>query len=62
MAGLPLQGYYFITRYGERVAAHERPREWLSAERRLGITMHPRFEERARRQFVMGEFEAAALI
>ena len=59
---LPLEGYYFITRYGERVAAHERPREWLSAERQLGMTLHPRLEERARRQFVMGEFEAGALI
>jgi uncharacterized protein (TIGR02391 family) len=59
---LPLEGYYFITRFGERVATHERPREWLSAERRLGLTLHPRLEERARRQFVMGEFEAAALL
>lgn len=62
MAGLPLQGYYFITRYGDRVTEAERPREWLSAERRLGMTLHPRLEERARRQFVMGEFEAGALI
>lgn len=62
MLGMPLEGYYFVTRYGERVAAHDRPREWLSAERRLGVTLHPRLEERARRQFVMGEFEAAALI
>jgi uncharacterized protein (TIGR02391 family) len=62
MLAIPLQGYYFVTRYGERVAAYERPREWLSAERRLGLTLHPRLEERARRQFVMGEFEAAALI
>ncbi len=59
---LPLEGYSFITRFGERVAAHERPQEWLSAERRLGVTLHPRLEDRARRQFVMGEFEAAALI
>jgi uncharacterized protein (TIGR02391 family) len=26
------------------------------------MTLHPRLEERARRQFVVGEFEAAALI
>ena len=62
MLGLPLAGYYFVTRYGERVAAHERPQEWLSAERRLGVRLHPRLEERARRQFVIGEFEVAALI
>jgi uncharacterized protein (TIGR02391 family) len=62
MLGMPLEGYYFVTRYGERVTAHDRPREWLSAERRLGVMLHPRLEERARRQFVMGEFETAALI
>jgi uncharacterized protein (TIGR02391 family) len=59
---LPLEGYVFVTRLGERVAAHPRPLEWLTAERRLGMTLHPRLEERARRQFVMGEFEAAVLI
>ena len=62
MLGLPLEGYYFVTRYGERVAAHSRPEAWLTAERRLGLTLHPRLDERARRQFVLGEFEAAALI
>jgi uncharacterized protein (TIGR02391 family) len=58
----PLEGYMFVTRLGERVTAHPRALEWLSAERRLGMTLHPRLEERARRQFVMGEFDAATLI
>lgn len=59
---MPIEGQYFVTRFGNRVVTHERPREWLSAERRLGVTLHPRLEDRARRQFIMGEFEAAALI
>jgi uncharacterized protein (TIGR02391 family) len=59
---MPLEGYFFVTRFGERLAAHPEPRSWLAAERRLGLTLHPRLEERARRQFILGEFEAAALV
>jgi uncharacterized protein (TIGR02391 family) len=59
---LPIDGYSFVTRYGERVASHPRAREWVAAERRLGMPLHGRLEERARRQFVLGEFEAAAFI
>jgi len=59
---MPLEGYFFVTRFGERVAAHPRAREWIAAERRLGLVLHPRLEERARRQFILGEFEAAALV
>ncbi len=58
----PLDGYAFVTHFGERVARHPRAREWVAAERRLGMPLHPRLEERARRQFVVGEFEAAAFI
>ena len=58
----PVEGYWFVTRFGERVAAHPRARAWVAAERRLGLTLHPRLEERARRQFVLGEFEAAAFV
>jgi uncharacterized protein (TIGR02391 family) len=59
---LPVEGFSFVTRLGERVAKHPRALELVAAERRLGVSLHPRLEERARRQFVMGEFEAAALI
>jgi uncharacterized protein (TIGR02391 family) len=58
----PVDGYSLVTRLGERVANHPRAREWMAAERRLGLPLHPRLEERARRQFVLGEFEAAAFI
>ena len=56
---MPVPGYEFMTRLGERVAAHQRPLEWISTTRRLALPLHPRLDERARRQFVMGEFEAA---
>lgn len=59
---LPLEGLWFVTRLGQRIAEHPRAREWVAAERRLGVELHPRLEERARRQFVLGEFEAAALV
>jgi uncharacterized protein (TIGR02391 family) len=59
---VPLEGLWFVTRLGQRVAAHPRARQWVAAERRLGVELHPRLEERARRQFVLGEFEAAALV
>ena len=59
---LPVEGFFFVTRLGERVAAHPRALEWVAAERRLGFLLHPRLEDRVRRQFVMGEFEAAAFI
>jgi len=59
---MPLEGFFFVTRLGERVAAHPRAREWMAAERRIGLSLHPRLEERARRQFILGEFEAAALV
>ena len=62
IAGMPVPGYEFVTRLGERVAAHERPLEWISATRRLALPLHPRLDERARRQFVMGEFEAAVFV
>jgi uncharacterized protein (TIGR02391 family) len=62
IAAVPSEGETFVTRLGERVAVHPRARSWLSAERRLGMTLHPRLEERARRQFVLGEFEAAAFV
>ena len=58
----PVDGFYFVTRFGERVASHPSAREWVAAERRLDVTLHPRLEERARRQFVLGEFEAAAFV
>lgn len=58
----PVEGFFFVTRLGERIASHPRAREWVVAERRLGLPLHPRLEERARRQFVMGEFEAAAFV
>jgi uncharacterized protein (TIGR02391 family) len=58
----PVDGFYFVTRFGERVASHPSAREWVAAERRLGVSLHPRLEERARRQFVLGEFEAAAFV
>jgi uncharacterized protein (TIGR02391 family) len=58
----PIEGYWFVTRFGERVASHPRAREWVAAERRLGLTLHPRLEGRARRQFVLGEFEVAAFV
>jgi uncharacterized protein (TIGR02391 family) len=51
-----------VTRLGERVAAHERPLEWISATRLLALPLHPRLDERTRRQFVMGEFEAAVFV
>ena len=59
---MPVPGYEFVTRLGERVVAHERPLEWISATWRLALPLHPRLDERARRQFVMGEFEAAVFI
>jgi uncharacterized protein (TIGR02391 family) len=59
---VPLEGQWFVTRLGQRVAAHPRAREWVAAERRLGVELHPRLEERARRQFVLGEFAAADLV
>ena len=58
LGALPVQNYFFVTRYGRRVAEHPRALDWIAAERRLGMRLHPRLEERARRQFVMGEFEA----
>jgi uncharacterized protein (TIGR02391 family) len=36
--------------------------EWISATQRLALPLHPRLDERARRQFVMGEFEAAVFV
>lgn len=59
---MPIDGYCFVTRLGQSVAQHPRPLAWMAAERRLAIELHPRLEQRARRQFVLGEFEAAALI
>jgi hypothetical protein len=37
IAGMPVPGYEFVTRLGERVAAHERPLQWISATRRLAL-------------------------
>jgi uncharacterized protein (TIGR02391 family) len=59
---MPVEGWSFVTRLGRRVASHPRAEEWIAAERRLGVTLHPRLEERARRQFVVGEFAAAAFV
>jgi uncharacterized protein (TIGR02391 family) len=59
---MPIEGYFFVTRFGERLASHPQAHSWIAAERRLGLTLHPRLEERARRQFILGEFEAAALV
>lgn len=53
---LPVEGWLFVTRFGRRVAATPRARNVIVAERRLGMDLHPRLEERARRQFVLGEF------
>lgn len=59
---LPVERTFFVTRLGRRLASHPRPREWLRGQRRLEVELHPRLEERARRQFVLGEFAAAALV
>src|SRR3954447_5745704 len=59
---MPGEGWSFVTRLGRRVAAHPRPHEWIAVERRLGVELHPRLEDRARRQFALGEFAAAAFV
>jgi uncharacterized protein (TIGR02391 family) len=54
--------WVFITRRGREVAADRRRVERLRAERRLDVELHPRLEERVRRQYLIGEFEPAALM
>jgi len=54
--------WVFITRRGREVAADRRGPERLRAERRLDVELHPRLEERVRRQYLIGEFEPAALM
>jgi uncharacterized protein (TIGR02391 family) len=57
---LPLDKDFFVTRLGHEAARRGDARAWLAAERRLGLQLHPRLEERVRRQFLLGEFELAA--
>lgn len=51
----------YVTRRGERVLAAAKPLELLLAEERLAVELHPRIEQRARRQFLLGEYDLAAL-
>lgn len=55
-----LHAHFFVTRFGRAVAGQKDARAWVAGQRRLGLELHPRLERRARRQFLLGEFELAA--
>lgn len=51
----------FVTDLGERVLSEPFGVERMRAERRLDMQLHPRIAERVQRQFIIGEYEFAAL-
>jgi uncharacterized protein (TIGR02391 family) len=53
--------FAFITRRGERVLAAKDGPALLRAEERIDVDLHPIVATRVRRQFLLGEYELAAL-
>lgn len=53
--------FAFVTRRGHRVLEAEDGPALLRAEARLDVDLHPSIARRARRQFLLGEYELAAL-
>lgn len=53
--------FAFITRRGERVLAAKDGPALLRAEERIDVDLHPIIAARVRRQFLLGEYELAAL-
>lgn len=53
--------FAFITRRGERVLAAKDGPALLRAEERIDVDLHPIIATRVRRQFLLGEYELAAL-
>jgi uncharacterized protein (TIGR02391 family) len=53
--------FAFITRRGERVLAAKDGSALLRAEERIDVDLHPIIATRVRRQFLLGEYELAAL-
>jgi hypothetical protein len=51
----------FITRRGERALAAKDALAVIRAEERIDVDLHPRIARRVRRQFLLGEYELAAL-
>lgn len=56
------QGQHQITRRGHHVLAASNGRALIQAEDRIGLELHESISSRVRRQFLMGEYEQAALI
>jgi uncharacterized protein (TIGR02391 family) len=54
-------GWSFVTRRGKRVAEASDGATLLRAEARIDVDLHPLIERRVRRQFLLGEYELAAL-
>ncbi len=52
---------FFVTRLGREVLAAEDPAAYVAASTRLDIDLHPSIASRVRSQFLMGEYELAAL-
>jgi uncharacterized protein (TIGR02391 family) len=53
--------FVFITRRGERVLAAKDGPALLRAEERIDVDLHPIIATRVRRQFLLGEYELAAI-
>jgi uncharacterized protein (TIGR02391 family) len=51
----------FVTRLGQAVLDDPAGRARLAAQRRLDVDLHPLIAQRIRRQFILGEYELAAL-
>jgi uncharacterized protein (TIGR02391 family) len=54
-------GGSYITRFGRRFLNETNAPALLKAEARLDVDLHPRVARKARRQFLLGEYELAAL-
>lgn len=55
-------GFTYITKRGRKVADDPDAAATIRATRRLDVDMHPLLAERVRRQFLLGEYEAAVLL
>jgi hypothetical protein len=51
----------FVTRRGHRIAEADDGRGLLRSEARIDVDLHPLIATRVRRQFLLGEYELAAL-
>jgi uncharacterized protein (TIGR02391 family) len=52
---------FFVTRLGREVMAAEDPAAYVAASARLDVDLHPSIASRVRAQFILGEYELAAL-